>query len=149
VLYGDEREIGQKVKEGDVGWEKDKEIYKGGLPPDLQYLWVKYDPVGYPFPHKIDFTWEREWRLKFPNPLVKQEGLPVGIRNPWSHHQGAIVVAKEAEIVRIRSCIEDHRQAGAEWATYVGRIVSLEKAREKLEAEDQRYAKLETSPDNE
>src|SRR5205807_1978521 len=39
------------------------------LPEDLQYLWARYEPLEpgsnrYPF----DFTWEREWRRKFPSP---------------------------------------------------------------------------------
>jgi hypothetical protein len=150
VLYGSYHEIGKKVKKGEPGWEEGKEVYTGGLPPDLQYLWVRYDPVDINgFNYKIDFTWEREWRVKFPSPWFKDGGLPVGIHNPWSLQQGAIIVSKEAEVPRVRSCIEQHRDCGNKWPLYIGKVISLEKAAERLEANDQRYARLETWPDEE
>lgn len=150
VLYGNEHEIGQKIKKGELGWEEGKENYKGGLPPELQYLWVKYDPREVSvFQYKVDFTWEREWRVKFPNPWFKDGGLPVAIRNPWSKRQGAILVAKEAEVAPVLSFVKKFRRRGIEWTQYIGKVVSLEKAAEKLELNDQKYARLETWPDEE
>jgi len=150
VLYGSDLEIGKKIKEGEPGWQEGKEIYTGGLPPELQYLWVKYDPLGaHAFNYKVDFTWEREWRVKFPSPRFKEGGLPVAIRNPWSSQQGAIIVSKEAEVPEVRSCIEGYRERGLKWTRYVGKIISLEKATERLELNDLRYARLETWPEDE
>jgi hypothetical protein len=150
VLYGSDREIGKKIKEGEPGWEEGKEVYTGGLPSEFQYLWVKYDPLGInPFNYKDDFTWEREWRVKFPSPRFQDGGLPVGIRNPWSSQQGATLVSKEAEAAEVRSCIEKHRERDVEWAQYIGKIISLESAVTRLEANDLRYARLETWPNEE
>jgi hypothetical protein len=150
VLYGSDQEIGQKIKQGEPGWEEGKEVYRGGLPPDLQYLWVRYDPLGLSvFQYKIDFTWEREWRVKFPNPWFKEVGLPIALRNPWSAHLGAVLVSKESEVAQVRSCIDLHRERGAEWAQYINKVISLEKAAQSLEANDHRYARLESWPDKE
>jgi hypothetical protein len=150
VLYGSDQEIGKIIKEGQPGWEGGKEIYTGRLPPELQYLWVRYDPLGIsPFNYKVDFTWEREWKVKFPSPWFKNGGLPVGIGNPWSSERGAILVSKEAEVSEVRLCVEQHRERGAEWARYIGKIISLEKALARLKADDLRYARLETWPDDE
>jgi hypothetical protein len=150
VLYGSRHELGQKIKASQPGWQEGKENYNGGLPPELQYLWVKYDPIGVSHQYKVDFTWEREWRVRFPNPSwTEGRGLPVGIRNPWSSHKGAILIAKEAEVSTVRSCIEECCRRGLEWTQYIDKVVSLEKAAEKLEANDHRYARLETWPEEE
>jgi len=147
VLYGSLEEIGRKLRDGESGWEEDKEVYTGGLPADLQYLFVRYDPVGIgPSGYKVDFTWEREWRVRFPNLFLKQGSLPVGLRNGWSQEQGAILVAKESEVAEVRSFVEQERNRDLEWPRYIGKIVSLEKAKERLSAGDQRYGRLETWP---
>lgn len=77
MLYGDKRELGKQIGSGEAGWQDDKEIFQGGLPPEMQYLWVRYHPL---FPgddeYPVDFTWEREWRVK-----VAEPGLPVNL--PW------------------------------------------------------------------
>jgi len=46
-------------------YPSDAWVYKGGLlPPDLQYLWVRYNPTAlWDREHPVDFTHEREWRV--------------------------------------------------------------------------------------
>jgi hypothetical protein len=44
ALYGTRLELGQALKPGEPGYDQDKEIYRSGLPPQLQHLWVRYAP---------------------------------------------------------------------------------------------------------
>ncbi len=114
--------------------------------PAKVVIW-EYDPVAMgPFPYKVDFTWEREWRVKFPNWKLQLDGLPVGLRNPWSLEQGAVVVSKENEIPEVRCALARVQQSGATWTQFIGKIVSLERAAERLAAGDLRFARLETWP---
>jgi hypothetical protein len=147
VLYAGKGELGRRIKQGEAGWEEGKDIFRGGLPADLQYLWVNYDPLGVgPFNHAIDFTWEREWRIKFPNSRIKEAGLPVALRNPWSEHQGAIIVARDCEVEEVKSRLRTYREQQSEWGKYIERVISLETANRQLAAGDRRYARLETWP---
>lgn len=62
ALYALQSCLGRRLRSDEAGWEQGKDIFTGGLPADLQYLWVNYQPdlpgnCDYP----IDFTWEREW----------------------------------------------------------------------------------------
>ena len=133
VLYSSKAELGKRIKEGEPGWEEGKDIFGDGLPLHLQYLWVNYDPLGIgPFNQTLDFTWEREWRVKFPNPRIKEPGLPVGLRNPWSEQQGAIFRLRESEIEEVQACIKLHREQQTEWAQYITRVISLETAKRHL-----------------
>jgi hypothetical protein len=147
VLYAGKRELGKRIKERQAGWEEGKDIFNGGLPLGLQYLWVNYDPLGVgPFNYAIDFTWEREWRMKFPNPRIKGPGLPVALRNPWSAHQGAIIVARDCEVENVEYRIRLYREHQLEWPKYIQRVLSLETAKRRLAEGDRRYARLETWP---
>jgi len=147
VIYASEDEIGRKIPPGEKDWEEGKEIYAGGLPRHLQYLWSKYDPTECSaFNYKIDFTWEREWRVPFPNPRFKSEGLPVVIRNPWTADNGFVIVSKESEVPELHALITEMHDAGVEWTKDVCSIVSLDKAEANL-LSDTRYAKLDTWPD--
>jgi hypothetical protein len=147
VLYASDQEIGRKIREGEDGWQADKEIYTGALPQDLQYLWVKYDPsaIG-PFGYALDFAWEREWRLKFPRAAFPHGGLPVGLHDPCTELRCAVLVAAENEIPVICSCLSRLRANGALWTANIGKVISFERARSKLAQGDQRYARLETWP---
>jgi hypothetical protein len=44
VLYGTWDVLGREIGRGQKGYQKGKQIYTGGLPENLQYLWVKYEP---------------------------------------------------------------------------------------------------------
>jgi hypothetical protein len=146
VLYASKTELGRKLGEREPGWEKDKDIYAGTLPPDLQYLWVNYDPSGIgPFGYTVDFTWEREWRVRIPNFQHKQ-GLPVALRNPWGSEKGAILVQHESELDTVRAAVQKAREAKAEWTEHVGNIIAFETARRKLKEGNRWYARLETWP---
>jgi hypothetical protein len=146
VLYGSERELGRRLRQGEPGWEEGREIFAGGLPPELQYLWVRYAPLmagsdGYP----VDFTWEREWRVK-----TEGDGLPALLNTDWYRpSKGVIVVERDEDIVFFREGLAQLVARGKAWASHLTRIVSLETARRKLEEGDTRYAKLDTWPEQE
>lgn len=148
VLYGSKSMLGARVNPGEPGYVEGKEIYAGGLPQDLQYLWVRYAPVaddwgGYP----IDFTWEREWRIK-----CNGAGLPVyldyysGLFKPDTP-VGALVVEKDEQVDQVRAFLLAQAARAVPWAAKLTRIVSLETAATKLEAGDERYARIETWPE--
>jgi hypothetical protein len=140
VLYGTERELGKKIQNCPEGVE----IYEGGLPPELQYLWVRYHPlmVGDRNDYPVDFTWEREWRIKPP-----VNGLPIllatdRLRPPT----GVIIVQRDDDLVPFSEGIASLVENGHKWPIHLRRIISLETAARKLDQEDMRYARIETWP---
>jgi hypothetical protein len=147
VLYGSESMIGRKLKLGEPGYEEGKDIHTGGLPRELQYLWVQYKPtvdnwIEYP----IDFTWEREWRYK-----CSGAGLPVYLDRYGGMYKetplGALVVEKDEHIDKARAILRGRADQGIAWATMLTKIVSLETVERMLDAGDRRYARIETYPD--
>jgi hypothetical protein len=147
VLYGSKCMLGRRMKPDEPGYEEGKEIYTGGLPADLQYLWVRYEPaVGDSGDYPIDFTWEREWRVK-----CSGAGLPVyldqysGVFNPATP-VCALVVEKDEQVAKVRSLLQAKMGQGVVWAGKLTRIVSLETVATKLKLGDQRYARIETWP---
>jgi hypothetical protein len=146
VLYGSEKELGRRLDTGESGWQEGKDIFTGGLPPHLQYLWVNYAPqeAGIDTP-SIDFTWEREWRCKpYQN---RGKGLPIVLASDMRFNPtGIILVERDADIGTVRSFIDSLVPSHIQWAQLVGRIASLETARMKLEEGDDRYGKFDTWP---
>jgi hypothetical protein len=148
VLYATKQDLGRRIQQGEPNWDPERELYTGGIPPELQYLFVEYEPSGVNvFSRVVDWTWEREWRLQFPHPRIKAGGLPVGIRNPWSSEAGTIVVSTAKECTEVRALLEkvQGREDG-EWVQYVGKVIALETARAKIAKGDQRYCRIETWP---
>jgi hypothetical protein len=144
VLYGSQKELGRPLRQEEQGWEREKEVCTGGLPPELQYLWVRYKPLmagsaDYP----VDFTWEREWRVK-----VDGDGLPVLLRTDWYRPpKGIIIVERDEDIAFFREELAKLAVSGKEWSKHLTRIASLSTAKNKLKEGDDRYAKLDTWPD--
>lgn len=148
VLYGDGSIIGRWIRRDEPGYEEGKDIYTGGLPPELQYLWVRYKPAspqseGYP----IDFTWEREWRVKCGEP-----GLPVFLEKYERDFTpelpaGALIVEKDEQVPKLRQKLAAKAEAGVSWAGKFSRIVSLETVERKLGEGDHKYARIETWPE--
>jgi hypothetical protein len=64
VIYGSEDILGERVRPNEPGYEEGKEIYKGGLPKDYQYLWFRYQPIPNVDGYVVDWTHEREWRCR-------------------------------------------------------------------------------------
>lgn len=66
VIYTDKDALGRKLSPEECencNYPSDAWVYKGGLPLDLQYLWVHYDPTAiWRRKNPVDFTHEREWR---------------------------------------------------------------------------------------
>ena len=144
VLYGSERELGGRLREGEDGWEEGKEIYAGGLPRDLQYLWARYAPIipGHGEAYPVDFTWEREWRIK-PEP----PGLPIVLSTDWYEDATrAIIVERDEDVPVFRRGLKTLACEGQKWAERTLLIVSLETAREKLKQGDRRYGRIDTWP---
>jgi hypothetical protein len=83
VIYGGEDILGVPLMPNEAGYEKDKEVYKNGLPREHQYLWIRYQPIPNQNGYVVDWTHEREWRcrvrtyhdLKFGN--TPPEGIPL------------------------------------------------------------------------
>lgn len=140
VLYGSESEIGRRLKPDDPGYQADKQIYVGGLPDHLQYLFVTYKPIipGRGELYPVDFTWEREWRFK--------GQLPILLRTDWSPALVTIIVQSDQEIAEFQSVLAQIVASGNEWAAHVRRIISLETAARMLKVNDQRFARIESWP---
>jgi hypothetical protein len=143
VLYGNDAEIGRRLREGELGWEKGKDIFTGGLPLELQYLWVNYDPQHPSFESpSVDFTWEREWRYK-----PKVEGLPVLLsHDEYFDPKGTILVERDGDVQTVENCLRTLSVRDFRWEYWGKRIASLETARSHLEQGDRRYAKIDTWP---
>jgi hypothetical protein len=148
VFYATEAVLGRKICKGEEGWEEGKEIYTGGLRPEHQYLFVRYEPEmpgsgSYP----SDWTWEREWRVGREGCFAG--GLPLLLSCDWQNPpRGAIIVERDEDIPPVIACLDDIAQRGFEWASRLRRVVSLETAQRKLAPPDNdaRYARLETWP---
>ena len=48
VIYGSEDILGEKMTPSESSYQEGKEIYKGSLPVDFQYLWVEHRPHSGP-----------------------------------------------------------------------------------------------------
>jgi hypothetical protein len=141
VLYGGDTEIGRRLQPADSGYQAGKQIYSGGLPEHLQYLYVTYNPIipgrGQLYP--VDFTWEREWRYK--------GDLPIILGSDWSRPPLVTVIVQwDQDIPDFVRILSEIAAAGNAWGHYVSRIASLETAGRMLKARDMRYARLETWP---
>jgi hypothetical protein len=144
VWYSTGVELGRPLREGEPGWQAGKEIYTGGLPPETQHLWALYQPaLRGAFDSGVDFTWEREWRVK----PRKPEGLP--IFSPFHLSpglRGAILVERDADVGPVRAGVESLAPGDARWGDYLTRIVSLETARRWSGGRDTRYLRLDDWP---
>lgn len=141
AIYGTYPELGKLLMPGEEGYEEGKEIYTGGLPRDLQYLWTHYNP---PMPGSTpgaDFTWEREWRVK------PRDGLRLVLSwdFPFSPH-GVILVEKDHDVSVVTACLQSLIPRSFCLEIFQHRIASLETAERKLEEGDTHYAKLDTWP---
>jgi hypothetical protein len=146
-MYAAKHLLGRKLTEKEGGYEADKDIYDGGLPRDLQWLWSNYDPVpgvtGYP----IDFTWEREWRVKQRPQLP---ALPIyNSGNYLPRPATVIIVEKDADIPVIEQEMRETNLARKRvWPKYLNKVISLETAGRQLSGNpvDSRYGRIETWP---
>ena len=139
VIYSGEDILGDRLDPSERvqrGYPQKAWAYEGGLPDDLQYLWVNYDPTAlwrdrkYP----IDFTHEREWRARANVKLNQTIGLgehaddvvplhlPTGVTNTPAAPRFVIVVDTEmrkselADWIRLKS--QQIRAQGAYWLRY-------------------------------
>lgn len=147
VLYGSKFMLGKKLNPGEAGYQEGKDIYTGGLPPELQYLWVRYEPtIEFFDDYPIDFTWEREWRFK-----CNGMGLPVYLDGYEAVFKempvGALIVERDEHIEGLRKYLASKAAQGIAWAAKLTKIVSLETVERMLGAGDERYARIETYPD--
>jgi hypothetical protein len=145
------------------------------LPADLQYLFMRYDPrkrgqSGYPY----DFTFEREWRTRLATnnpwghiikgvPLLLPDdftNLAMQSKSPgqWLYNEEApdvrIIVARNQDVAPLRQWVNGWilaEKAEAYFKIYYyairkAQIISLEYVKERLEAGDQDYRKIDTLP---
>ena len=168
VIYGTENILRQILTPREPAYEKDKEIYKDGLPKEHQYLWVRYDPIPNPDGYVIDWTHEREWRCRVKAPyhalegFLPEEGVPILLpavyeSGKWVRFFPRILVAKKeeeellVEIVNTASptwmaeCKNEYLRNYLEQLPKA-RIVVLEEVGEHLEAREPEWARLETLP---
>jgi hypothetical protein len=142
VMYGTTDMLGVKIKPGEQGYTQGYEIFRGGLPPGLQYLWVRYDPAYPGTAYPVDFTWEREWRF---SPQGRGD-LPVAIPHGFPGLcGGALVVEKDVDVPEFQSELVALAAAGHPWPQHIGKIISLETVR-RLVGTDGRYGRIETYP---
>lgn len=147
VLYGSKSMLGRKLSPDEQGYQEGKDIFTGGLPTELQYLWVQYKPTLDCFDdYPIDFTWEREWRYK-----CNGTGLPIYLSNYAGVFKetpiGALIVERDEHIEGLREYLASKAAQGIEWTGKMTKIISLETVERMLDAGDNRYARIETYPD--
>jgi hypothetical protein len=145
VIYGTYEQLGTRIEEGEPGWLPDRDIFRDGLPLDLQYLWAFYGPHEPDTEQApVDFTWEREWRKK-----TAESGVPVVLPiDRWRVPKGAIIVERDFDVPRIGEAIlklHEERRDDYDWAPYI-RIISLETAERKIGEGDNAYARLDDWP---
>jgi hypothetical protein len=78
VIYGKTDILGRELAQGEPGYVQGFRIHVGGLPVDLQYLWVHLDLEGPVYP--TDWTHEREWRCRIDSgnlDLYGVDGVPL------------------------------------------------------------------------
>lgn len=168
VIYGTENILGQVLTPHELGYEKDREIYKDGLSKEHQYLWVRYEPVPNPDGYVIDWTHEREWRCRVKAPYhalegsLPEEGVPILLpavygSGQWIRFFPRILVSKKEEKELL---VEIIKASSPTWMTeckneylrnYLEQlprtpIVALEEVEEHLEAGEHQWARLETVP---
>lgn len=149
VIYGSPAILGRRIKEGEPGYRPGHDIYANGLPPEMQYLWVRYDP-GNPAwdEYPIDFTWEREWRLSCND---SKPGLAIALEEygygfPDHLPIGALIVEKDEQLEEFANLVATKAVSGLKWAKCIRRIISLETVKKHLDEGDKRYARIETLP---
>lgn len=146
VLYGDASMLGERIRPEEEGYQEGKDIYRGGIPESLQYLFVTYKPDLDPDFYPVDFTWEREWRYQSGG-----QGLPVFLekRNIKYHPEiraGALIVERDRDVPQVFELLDQKAREGIKWAP-ITPVISLQTARRKLDEGDDRYARIETWPD--
>jgi hypothetical protein len=143
VLYGTYGELGRTVQEKEPGYIAGMDVYTGKLPLELQYLWVNYHPqsTGIDEP-PVDFTWEREWRVKPSGP-----GLPVMSEiDIWYDPKGVILVEQDVDIPVVADCITTLAFTDMRWKYYISRVASLETADRMIREGDSRFGRFDTWP---
>lgn len=164
VLYSNDGILGTQLPPKEViawGYPPEAWVYEGGLPLDLQYLWVGYDPTAlwrrnYP----VDWTHEREWRA-CPNVAINRSiglsndeeiGVPLQLptRNTDTPRKPRFVIlvdteARKAELSEwIAAAVGEISIRGLYWRRYAG---ALEEAPilifETVEASDKSLGRLE------
>ena len=168
VSYGAENILGQVITPNEPRHEKDREVYKEGLPKGHQYLWVRYEPILNPDGYAIDWTHEREWRCRVKSPYhalegsLPEEGVPILLpavyeSGKWVRFFPRILVPKKDEKELL---VEIVKTASATWMAeckneYLRKyfeqlpkapIIVLDEVKEHLEAGDHEWARLETIP---
>jgi hypothetical protein len=143
VIYGDMDLLGKELQPTDDDYIPDRVIYSGGiLPPSHQYLWVMFDPHEADKPN-VDFTWEREWRIKVPS------GLPVVLKDKFqTTSDSMIIVERESHVEQFRNELVDLRRQNAVkygWVQHV-EIISLEAAKRQVDAKSLKYYRIDTWP---
>ena len=146
VIYGTQDMLGQRITPGEPGYEEGKDIFRNGLPRDLQWLWVNYQPDIPGFgTYPVDFTWEREWRYR---PLSGEAGLPLAIQHYYPHLcGGAILVERDDDVAVCRQEIQAHIAAGQKWPQFLSRVISLQSVERQLAAGQHCYGRIETWPE--
>ncbi len=97
VIYESEEILGQLIRPGEPRCEEGKEIFKGGLPIDYQYLWVRYEPIPNADGYVVDWTHEREWRCRARDyhdielGLIPKEGVPLLLPSVYDHQKGKLI----------------------------------------------------------
>jgi len=127
VIYESEDILGERLRPNEPGYDKDKEIYKNGLPSDYQYLWVRCDPIPNMDGYVVDWTHEREWRCRVETysdarlGLTPQEGIPLLLPVVYNHeirkltrYLPKILVSEKKEKELIKETIEELSQ---QWGT--------------------------------
>jgi len=164
VIYSDEASLGKRLIT--PGGDEAPWVYEGGIPEDMQYLWVGYGPndVWYrPYPN--DWTHEREWRAR-PNIEANRKAymgasapmgvpllLPTNRPNADSSLRFIVLVAAVAERDALNRWVTENVEAirlsgtpyAAMYATALQKapVLSFEDVKGVLDATNNRLGRLE------
>lgn len=148
VIYASRDILGTKLKPDHPDYQEGKDIFEGGLPASLQYLFVQYAPEINDQLYPKDFTWEREWRYC----CDRRGALPVFLSNRSLDYYphlpiSALIVERDEHVGDVLCILADIAAAGERWAPFTP-VISLETASAMLGQGQTDYARIETWPDH-
>ncbi len=85
----------------------------------------------------LDFTWEREWRIRIAPPGA----LKLDVRNTWHEGKNAIIVERNEDVLCVVQQLHELAKSGESWPQLFGSVISLETAKLRMQSQP-KYGEL-------